>query len=92
MNRYQFEIIRNSVEKMLDQGAQKRVLTILEKLHEADIAMLIEYFLPRQKKKLFNLLYLNNVTLSSKVVSELDSEMAIELLKGMSVESVTLLR
>ncbi|MBN2136084.1 MAG: hypothetical protein JW737_10155, partial [Acidobacteria bacterium] len=88
MNRYQFEVIRNSVEKMLDQGATKRVLAIILKLHEADLAQLVELLIPPQRKKLFSLLATSDVTLASKVVSELENEVAVELFRGMSVDHI----
>ena len=88
MDRYQFEIIRNSLEKMLDQGAQKRVISIVQKIHEADIAMLMDYLLPPQRRRLFTLISGHDVEKAAGVISELQKDMAVDLLKGASVEHI----
>ncbi|MFH0811584.1 MAG: magnesium transporter [Pseudomonadota bacterium] len=72
----EFKDTLSDLEKLIDQGRELQIITLLSSLHPADIADLVDTLEDEEKKKLFGLLAIQT---ASDVISEID-EISRELI------------
>ena len=82
----QFQEILNNLEKLIEEGRELQIITLLSTLHPADIADLIDALEADQKKKLFGLL---DIQTASDVISEIDGISRELILKDIPNERLT---
>ena len=82
----QFQETLQKLEKLIEEGRELQILTLLSTLHPADIADLIDVLEDEKKKKLFGLL---DIQTASDVISEIDDISRDLILKDIPQERLT---
>ncbi len=79
----------SSARKFINIGSLSRLWNLVQKIHAADIASLMEHLTFRERMILFNTLYENDKEMAVDVIREIDDEDAAQILIKCPVEQIT---
>jgi magnesium transporter len=77
------QILQETLRRLLRRGATQHVAKVLSKTRAVDIASVLRFFSPKERETIFKLL--NSSKKGAEVLSELDYDLASEVIASMSI-------
>jgi magnesium transporter len=88
MNQQRFDVLLDSVGRLVRRGAVSHALNILEKLRPVDVASVLRALSPREREATFGSLARRDPGKAAEALTELGAEYATPLLEPLGVDEV----
>jgi magnesium transporter len=83
------EVLKETVNRLIDKGNYKALERILEKSHKGDIVSIFRYLDHQKRVKLFQILMEIDLEKASDVLYDLDEDLQIEVLRSLPINKAT---
>src|SRR6185369_10712265 len=88
MNPQRFDVLLDSVGRLVRRGAVSHALNILEKMRPVEVASVLRALSPRERETTFGALAKRDPSKAAEALTELGAEYATALLEPLGVEEV----
>ncbi|MCD6454998.1 MAG: magnesium transporter [Candidatus Aminicenantes bacterium] len=80
MNEKALIVLYSSIKKFIRARAYSKLWNLTKKVHAADIAAIMDKLFPSERIELFHVIYNNDIEKAADVISELDPDIAAEII------------